>query len=64
MCRKLMNFTKCVGVLILLGLGVGSVVFWKIKEDKKERNVKRKAKKALNAIEDIMNDVQDVFKKS
>ncbi len=64
MCRKLMNFTKCVGVLILLVLGVGLVFFWKINEDKNELNVKRKAKKALNAIEDIMNDVQDVFKKS
>ncbi len=64
MCRKLVGFIKCIGVLILVGMGLGSIILWKIKEDKKEKNVKRKARKALNAIEDIMNDVQDAFKRS
>lgn len=63
MCRGWMNFMKCAVIGLLAGTAVGAIFCCKMKEERKDRSVKRKAKKALAAMEDMMCDVQDIFKK-
>ena len=63
MCNGVMNFMKCAAIGLLAGTAIGAVCCCKAKEEKKDRSIKRKAKKALCAMEDMMNDVQDMFKK-
>ncbi len=63
MCKGWMNFIKCAGVGLLVGTAVGAIFFCNNKEKIKEKNMKRKAKKAMDAMEDMLSDVKDMFKK-
>lgn len=64
MCTGWMNFIKFAGVGLLIGTAVGAIFCCKNKENVKEKNMKRKAKKAMDAMEDMLYDVKDMFKKS
>ena len=63
MCQKWMNIIKCAGFGLLVGSMLGAIFCYKNKEERKDKSMKRKAKKALAAMEDMMCDVQDMFKK-
>lgn len=59
MCSGFMNFTKCTGMGLLLGMIVGLYLLYRTREETRGR---KRARRALAAISNIMNDVQDIFK--
>lgn len=62
MCNIWIDFIKCTGAGLLLGAAIGAFFCCKAKACKKEdRSIKRKARKAVEAMEDMMGEVQDMF---
>ena len=63
MCNGVMDFIKCAAIGLLAGTAIGAFFCCRAKEATKDRGIKSKAKKSLCAMEVMVNDVQDMFKK-
>lgn len=63
MCNGWTNFIKCGSIVLIAGIAICAFFCCKAKEDRKDKSMKRKAKRALSKMEDVMYDVQDIFKK-
>lgn len=59
MAKGLFGMAKCICTGLFVGAAVGVVVCQSMKSD---RGMKKKAKKALHAMEDMMEDIQYMFK--
>lgn len=63
MCKSMSIFIKCLGAGIIIGAAAGAFCLCKVKETKKEKGIKRKAKEAMGAMEDMMEDIHNMFLK-
>ncbi len=59
MCKSVICAMKCIILSIIIGMIFGAMCCCKIKNNKK---MQRKANKALNAVEDFMEDMPQIFK--
>lgn len=58
-----MDFVKIISVVLLLMASLGALFYCKGKNNRNDRSVKRKAKKVIESMEDMMCEFRDLIQK-